>query len=506
MRSTAAYLALAAMSVMSAAAQVTPLVPPTPFAGVRTGIDVAATGSLAVVGTSLQNVRDGRFYVYRRGEDGWAFEAEIARATELSGFRGDVEASGECVLAAAPWDSYDVPGGGPNGGFHAGSTYVYCRTAQGWARDGVLRPADPVEDGLFAIEIALDGDLAASTSVGGYPFTPEAGAVYVHRRGPSGWAQEAKLQPGPFPAGADYGYLGARVTASGNLVGAAYGAFAGSVPLEESYRVFARGAGGWVPTDTLRVRSDGGAVLAGSRLFLGDLSAPGAPGRRRGVVRVYGRSGGRFVLEATLASDQAAVPPGAPFPSGPNCPFGRVLDATMDTLVAGHLCETSGAGPDTVDVFVRRPSGWARVRRGSIGLPAAEPGWERSYALSGLDLVVGTPGTDDQGAGPGAAFVVPLSGITTAAEPGPTAPAWALAGPYPNPTRGATTFRVRPAATELTVEVTDALGRRVRFQPAGGTAGDGALRVDLGGLPAGVYVVHVVGGGERWSSRVVVTR
>ena len=62
----------------------------------------------------------------------------------------------------------------------------------------------------------------------------------------------------------------------------------------------------------------------------------------------------------------------------------------------------------------------------------------------------------------------------------------------PNPASGAATLTLSvPAATEATVELFDARGRRVRTLHAGPVSAEGlALRLDTSALPAGVYLVR----------------
>ena len=86
-----------------------------------------------------------------------------------------------------------------------------------------------------------------------------------------------------------------------------------------------------------------------------------------------------------------------------------------------------------------------------------------------------------------------------AAEGGPAA--GLAVAVYPNPTAGRLTVEA-VGARDVQAEVVDALGRRVLVTDA--VPGAGRLAVDLGGVPAGVYVVRVTAGGATASRRVVV--
>ena len=78
---------------------------------------------------------------------------------------------------------------------------------------------------------------------------------------------------------------------------------------------------------------------------------------------------------------------------------------------------------------------------------------------------------------------------------------------YPNPVRDRATVAVElVAATDVTVEVYDALGRRVSESVAALGAGFQSVPLDARALPAGVYVVRVRAGAEMATSRITVVR
>ena len=77
----------------------------------------------------------------------------------------------------------------------------------------------------------------------------------------------------------------------------------------------------------------------------------------------------------------------------------------------------------------------------------------------------------------------------------------------PTPARGSATVRVRLAtAADVSVEVVDLLGRRVHALDAGPRSGDVALALDLGALPAGLYLVRVRAGADTAVRPLPVTR
>lgn len=91
---------------------------------------------------------------------------------------------------------------------------------------------------------------------------------------------------------------------------------------------------------------------------------------------------------------------------------------------------------------------------------------------------------------------------------GPDAFAFGLAPPSPNPTRGAARMGYTLAeGAPVTVEVFDAVGRRVAFVDEGARgAGQYTLNLETSTLPAGVYSVRLRAGGEVAVQRLSVVR
>ena len=108
-------------------------------------------------------------------------------------------------------------------------------------------------------------------------------------------------------------------------------------------------------------------------------------------------------------------------------------------------------------------------------------------------------------AGPVAGQTIPTAGSDGAAS---TPPPFALQAPFPNPFRTATTLTYTlPAATDVRLDVFDALGRRVAtvaevLRPAGTHAVD----FDAGALPPGLYIVRLSANGQRATRRLVRIR
>ncbi|MDX1532362.1 MAG: T9SS type A sorting domain-containing protein [Rhodothermales bacterium] len=97
-------------------------------------------------------------------------------------------------------------------------------------------------------------------------------------------------------------------------------------------------------------------------------------------------------------------------------------------------------------------------------------------------------------------------GVPIVSSEGGAAPtAFGLGAPYPNPARGAVRFAVSlPGPDAVTVEAFDLLGRRVFEENLGvQPAGETAHRLDLAGLPPGLYLVRATAAsGERATRRL----
>lgn len=106
----------------------------------------------------------------------------------------------------------------------------------------------------------------------------------------------------------------------------------------------------------------------------------------------------------------------------------------------------------------------------------------------------------------GVTYGTPIFAFPTSGEPGATAPAASKLGPvHPNPVRSALTVAYELAAPQdVTLEVVDVLGRRVRTLDLGARpAGPSEARIEAAGLAPGLYVVRLLSGGEVIGTRRV---
>lgn len=155
--------------------------------------------------------------------------------------------------------------------------------------------------------------------------------------------------------------------------------------------------------------------------------------------------------------------------------FGGIGDTRkeFDDLLQGSITLVAGLGPvgaNNIDTDTREDILYARIGGEEVGTPA---------------------------------FVFPTAGEPIAAQPTATA----FTAVFPNPARGPVQAQYAlGAAQAVTLELIDLLGRRVRSEDVGRqAAGAHEVRLDMGGLRPGLYVLRLRGdAGAEATRRVVV--
>ena len=381
-----------------------------------------------------------------------ASDRERGQFTETRAHRfGDTVAIGEnaeggdVIAIGAPGD--DDPVLGQN----VGAVYIFERGESGWVETAKLIPDTSVETpapvamiGIdygrlrprdFGARLALSGNLLA---VGGDP----AGRIAIYQRGDGGWQPAGQFRL-PSDPGRDLYLAGMSLHGDALALSVFY-----ALPKPEfstvwkgraAVYVYENSGGGWFETLRYRPEGDadllffGGSTLGASVALGGDgLLAVGLPGfpdwsgveenlglfgsnpdvlpefpvspRGSGAVYLFERTENSWTQVAALTPAGSVPPPGPGTPRFdlPDLVFpGSLLSehpevsffgATVD-IDSDQLAVTSGFSNATY-VFRKEPAGWQLV----FSLkPANEKGefWEDSAqvaALSGLNLVLGTPG------------------------------------------------------------------------------------------------------------------
>lgn len=209
------------------------------------GLSVAVDGDVVVVGAPAEdggeggvngNQQDegapgsGAAYVFRYAAGAWTQEAYLkarvpggdpAGGSDNIGdyFGMSVAVRADAVLVGARYEASGASGvngdENDNSQLGAGAAYLFRRDASGWAQEAYLKASAPrglrpggqiYEGDIFGTSVALGDDVLAVGASGedsaarrvngdeNDDSAPESGAVYVFRRGPSGWAQSAYLK------------------------------------------------------------------------------------------------------------------------------------------------------------------------------------------------------------------------------------------------------------------------------------------------------------------------
>jgi Tol biopolymer transport system component len=242
-------------------------------------------------------------------------------------------------------------------GRDSGSVYVFQRTPQGFVLEAKLRASDGATEDGFGGSVAIDGERLAVGAPGADALGPESGAVYVFRRGPGGWVEEARLTA---PDGASADRLGSSLALHGGTLAAAVPRQLEAHLSRGSVHVFALGAAGW--THAQRIDSPATLVPDGFGTALGLAEGILAVGAVRSVIPGVGASGSVYVYERRTAawSLTAHLRPEGPTSDS----FGTALAVTPDVIAVGAPHST-GVISDSGAVFVYRRSaaGWALRRR-----------------------------------------------------------------------------------------------------------------------------------------------
>ena len=163
--------------------------------------------------------------------------------------------------------------------------------------------------------------------------------------------------------------------------------------------------------------------------------------------------------------------------------------------------------PETFDVQVARDTAFTTLLLDAPGLTATNV--EAGTVQDGERLYWRVRAANRVGVGawspPG---IIVGSDLATAGESGALPAALELGRPFPNPGRGAVTVPLSvPTAQRVSVEVVDALGRRVAVLHDGEmAAGTTVLRLDAASLAPGIYIVRAATSSGVASQRLTVVR
>ncbi len=328
----------------------------------------------------------GAVYVFVRGEDGWAQEAQLVAsdASEGDGFGFSVALQGDIAVVGAPFAA-------PQGLAFEGAVYVFERTGTAWSESAVLLASDGDAQDRFGQHVAFD----APRVVAGAPFEEsgleaegcETGAAYVFVFDGASWAEEEKLLD---PKGECSDLFGWAVDLSGErtLVGA-YSAHVGNDPSRGKALVFLRTAGLWEVEDTLlasdgsdpdrfgwSVSLDGDSALIGAQQKIIDGNV------RQGAAYVFRREGADWVEEQRLTASDGQE----------DGYFGESVALRGDrAFVAAESDFPGEPGRGVVYEYGFDGAGWQELQKISAPSPHAFDGFGRPIAMDAERIVISQP-------------------------------------------------------------------------------------------------------------------
>lgn len=166
----------------------------------------------------------GAVYVYEKGGSSWTLTQKLVASDRAvyDHFGTSLALSGNLIAVGASYNDKDAAGGDAKD--NAGALYVFEKTGSNWTQTQKLVASDRTALDHFGRSVVFAGD---DLAVGApWQHTDDAngqrmnaGAVYVFRKGPSGWTQTQKLVGShrPITFGGS-GVDGRFLAASGNLL------------------------------------------------------------------------------------------------------------------------------------------------------------------------------------------------------------------------------------------------------------------------------------------------
>lgn len=293
-----------------------------------------------------------------------------------------------------------------------GRAFVYEFRGGSWHQEQVLTGSDAVPGSRFGAAIALRGDwllIGASGQIRVDGSSTVQGAVYVFRRGPSGWTEVQKLVAADGEVGDLFGYA---IAVQGNV--AVVGAFLEDIEfipvVVDTGAVYLFELGGNVWTQTQRlltigvttnahfgetVAIDGGTILVGAHLA--DVGAEAYAGEAFVFERNPDGSWPGLQSQNLVASDAA---------SGDR--FGQYVAIQGDEMIIGaRRDEDHGVNSGSAYVFRRAAPGSPWVQTQKLLASDGEAGQVFGHAVAIHDdrIMVGAPAATDANQRPGDVYV-----------------------------------------------------------------------------------------------------
>jgi hypothetical protein len=289
--------------------------PSIPEGGGLTGIAVALSGGLALLGADLAivlpNRAQGAVRVWRGADDAWVAQPRLDRGDGAAG-----ELFGFALAVDGPWLAVgSFLDDTPTGGDDAGSVALFRRGDAGWERVARVLAPDGAPEDQFGRSVALSGDhllVGAPRDIAGVDLA-EQGSAHLFRRNAAGdWVAVVKLVA---PDGLDGDGFGFNVAMSGSRLLVAAPGHDGDFPdrgAAYSWRLLPDATvafeGKLTPTSApIGALAGIGLALDGDRAALGAPSAAINGRSQQGLVSLFRWDGNAWIETApAIAADGAA--------------------------------------------------------------------------------------------------------------------------------------------------------------------------------------------------------
>lgn len=364
------------------------------------GLSCSMDGDIASVGSPSN---PGAAFVFERSTSGsWIRLTTIGTgAAPFDYFGGAVSVSGSTVAVAARNDD-DL-------GADSGSALVFELVE--WEEIANISSSDVAAYDSFGYATAISGDTlvigASSDDDGG----SKSGSAYVFSRdtgGADNWGQVAKITASD---GATKDFFGSAVTISGDTI--AVGAHRDDhvATVAGSVYVFERNQGGsdnWGQVAKIIASAPAASEFFGFSVSL-DLDTLVVGERHSNTFAVRGGSAYVFERDAGGTNNWGQVREITGTDSAAFDGFGHSVAVWGDTLAVGaHADDDAGSKSGSAYVFDRDSGGldnWGQVAKLTAIDGAARDEFGFSIAISGDDIVVGSPFDDDTGSRSGSAYL-----------------------------------------------------------------------------------------------------
>ncbi len=314
--------------------------------------------------------------VIPHGLDAQTMRSDAGVTSSLLGFGTAVAVADGRVFVGRTEDfpSFALP---PDG---AGSVHVFEKSGGEWMETAKLTVDGLSSASSLGYALAADGN----TVLVGAPHAMDArGAAFVFEHTGNEWQLAARLEPPSAAAGDSTGFA---VALSGDvaLVGAPGG--------RGAVYVFRKRGGQWMEAETMTAPQAVDGQRFGAAVALGDgvaaVSAPGpapasilaqftgVPTYQPGRVHVYRMGSQAYALEASLAAADSTV---------------RSLGISLVFMEVDNLLVAGAPVSGHMVPFAYVRDRW--VEPEGATLPSKRGGFGMSLAVSGLDLLVGAPGS-----------------------------------------------------------------------------------------------------------------